>query len=297
MSRRHTAPSLVRRLSLGLFALAVAAASTAAQADPACTGAEACVRDIMLAARAGKDIEQYRAISRLQSIAGLPPGREGSYRATAEKTRQRAFSLLQAGKPQEAEQVLRTALTTLPTIADFWNHLAIALQIQGKADDAVSALVAAHFWSPDPAETARGYERLANDAGFGGAHYRTALDAIAANAAAMASLDAALPPPGYARVVAGGEPPTKLILEPGSCGPFAYPVLALEANQQGTVVLHFYVDASGQLTRVRKSRSSGHAVLDDAVAANLTRCRFRPAMQDGQPVGGWEKITYSWTLD
>jgi len=297
MSRRHAAPALVRRLSLPLLALAIAAASTAAQADPACAGAEACVRDIMLAARAGKDIGQYRAISRLQTIAGLPPGREGSYRATAEKTRQRALSLLQAGKPQEAEQVLRTALSTLPTIADFWNHLAIALQVQGKTDDAVSALVAAHFWSPDPAETARAYERLANDKAFGGAHYRTALDAIAANAAAMASLDAALPPPGSARILAGVSAPTHVMLEPGSCRRFDYPVLALEADQQGTVELAFYVDPRGELTRVRTSRSSGYAILDDAVATTLSSCRFRPATQDGQPVGAWQKISYSWKLD
>ena len=293
ISHLHAASRLP--LSLLALAIAIAAGSTAAQARPACATAEACVQDILAAARAGKDIEQYQTIARLKSIAGRPPGRPGIYRASAEERRQLALSHLKAGRHHEAEQLLRSALATLPTYPDFWNHLAVALQVQGKTDEAVSALVAAHFWSPAPAETARGYDRLANDKAFGGQHYRVAADAIAANAAAAASVDATLPPVAQAGARVSGRTDARIDFD--SCRRPDYPALALDTEAQGTVELAYYIDATGKPLRVKTLRSSGHPALDNEVITTLSACSFRPAMQGDLPVGSWTKLQYVWSIE
>lgn len=296
MSRScHAAlPAIARRLPLALFALALTG-GTAAQASPACATAQACVQDIMVAARAGKDMEQYQTIARLKSLAGHPPGRPGIYRASAEYQRELALSHLKAGRHQEAEQLLRTALTTLPTYPDFWDHLASALYIQGKTDDAVSALVAAHFWSQAPAETLRYYERLANDKAFGGPRYRVALDAIAANQATAAGADAALPPAAQVGVRIGGRMDARIDFT--SCRRPDYPALALDTEAQGTVELAYYIDAAGKPLRAKMLRSSGHPALDNEVLTTLSACGFQPAMQGNLPVGSWAKLQYIWSIE
>lgn len=284
-----------RRLPLALFALSLAAAGTAAQEIPACATAQACVQDIMAAARAGKDIQQYQTIARLKSLAGQPPGRPGIYRASAEYQRELALSHLKAGRHQEAEQLLRTALTTLPTHAEFWDQLAAVFHVQGRTDDAVSALVAAHFWSPVPAETLRNYERLANDKAFGGPRYRAALGAIAANQAAAASADAALPPAAQAGARRSGR--TDARIDFSSCRRPDYPALALDTEAQGTVELAYYIDAEGKPLRAKMLRSSGHPALDNEVITTLSACGFQPAMQGTLPVGSWAKLQYVWSIE
>ncbi|HVJ39260.1 MAG TPA: TonB family protein [Stenotrophomonas sp.] len=70
-----------------------------------------------------------------------------------------------------------------------------------------------------------------------------------------------------------------------SAPPPPYPRAALMDRRQGTVLLQVRVDAGGLPVAVEIARSSGFRVLDQAAREQvLRRWRFRPALQDGQPV-------------
>ncbi|MEN8871392.1 MAG: energy transducer TonB [Akkermansiaceae bacterium] len=70
-----------------------------------------------------------------------------------------------------------------------------------------------------------------------------------------------------------------------------YPSAARRAGQQGTVTLSFTVGSSGKVTSIRITKSSGHALLDNAALAAIRRWRFKPARN---ALG--EAVSYSYTL-
>ncbi|MEH6434172.1 TonB family protein [Massilia sp. DD77] len=252
----------------------------------------------MAVARAGRDVEQLPLIARLKRLGGPAPRQAGSYEAAAEEQRRLAQAHLQAGRHREAEQVLVKALAALPTHANFWSTLATALQMQGKNDDAVSALVTSQAWSHDPDEVARGFERVGQDTAFGGALYRAAADAIAANAAARTKFEASLPPVP-ARETGSPEGPDSALayIDLASCERPDYPWLARDREAQGKVGLLFYVGADGRPQYVKRTLSSGTTALDNDTVAALGVCRFRPARKDGVAIAGWSKLEYIWRIE
>ncbi|MGQ4661427.1 TonB family protein [Lysobacter sp. F6437] len=67
--------------------------------------------------------------------------------------------------------------------------------------------------------------------------------------------------------------------------PPPYPVRALRAGAEGTVLLEVLVDTDGQPLEVTIARSSGHRELDRAALRHvLAHWRFQPALRDGHPV-------------
>jgi periplasmic protein TonB len=62
------------------------------------------------------------------------------------------------------------------------------------------------------------------------------------------------------------------------------------------VTLRFFVDKIGMVVLREIERSSGYERLDNAAAAGLSLCRFRPATFDGEPTGAWTRIEYVWRL-
>lgn len=67
--------------------------------------------------------------------------------------------------------------------------------------------------------------------------------------------------------------------------PPPYPVRALRAGAEGTVLLEVLVDTDGQPLEVTIARSSGHRELDRAALRHvLAHWRFQPALRDGRPV-------------
>lgn len=63
-----------------------------------------------------------------------------------------------------------------------------------------------------------------------------------------------------------------------------YPEQARQQGVEGTVVVHVTVNASGEPSRVRVARSSGHSGLDEAAVAQVRRAQFSPALEEGKPV-------------
>ncbi|HJR13175.1 MAG TPA: energy transducer TonB [Rhodanobacteraceae bacterium] len=80
--------------------------------------------------------------------------------------------------------------------------------------------------------------------------------------------------------------------------PPAYPIQALRAGVQGTVLLKVLVDPSGKPAQVMIQRSSGSRVLDDAARRHvLAAWRFHPAIRDGQAIEAWAVVPVRFNLD
>jgi D-alanyl-D-alanine endopeptidase (penicillin-binding protein 7) len=81
-----------------------------------------------------------------------------------------------------------------------------------------------------------------------------------------------------------------------TCRKPQYPQADIAASHEGMVTLNFRVDASGFVTDSTILRSSGYVSMDDAARSALHRCRFVPALRNGQPVPTWQPVQYVWKL-
>jgi periplasmic protein TonB len=76
-----------------------------------------------------------------------------------------------------------------------------------------------------------------------------------------------------------------------------YPSRALREERSGTTGFRVTVDTSGRVIDCQVTSSSGHADLDQATCQNVTRrARFRPAMEDGEPVQGTYSNRVRWVI-
>ncbi len=77
-----------------------------------------------------------------------------------------------------------------------------------------------------------------------------------------------------------------------------YPVAALRAGQQGTVLLRVLVGTDGRAAEVSVQTSSGHRVLDLTARSQVLRnWRFQPAMRSGQAVQAYGLVPVSFSLN
>ena len=78
----------------------------------------------------------------------------------------------------------------------------------------------------------------------------------------------------------------------------SYPVAALRAGQQGTVLLRVLVGTDGRPTEVSVQTSSGHRALNLAARSQVLRSwRFQPAMQNGQAVQAYGLVPVRFSLN
>jgi len=82
-----------------------------------------------------------------------------------------------------------------------------------------------------------------------------------------------------------------------TCRKPEYPHADLAAGHQGTVTVDFLVDTNGAVIDSAITRSSGYTSMDEAARGALLKCRFGPAMQNGEVVKTWTKVQYVWTLE
>ncbi|HEX5961073.1 MAG TPA: energy transducer TonB [Rhodanobacteraceae bacterium] len=76
-----------------------------------------------------------------------------------------------------------------------------------------------------------------------------------------------------------------------------YPIQALRAGMEGTVLLKVLVDTHGKPERVVVSRSSGSRVLDEAALRHvLAAWRFHPAIRDGHAIEAWALVPVRFDL-
>jgi protein TonB len=79
--------------------------------------------------------------------------------------------------------------------------------------------------------------------------------------------------------------------------PPAYPIAALRAGIQGTVLLKVLVDANGKPLQVVIAHSSGSHVLDESARKHvLAAWRFHPAMRAGHAIEAWALVPVRFNL-
>ncbi|TVR51515.1 MAG: energy transducer TonB [Gemmatimonadales bacterium] len=69
-----------------------------------------------------------------------------------------------------------------------------------------------------------------------------------------------------------------------------YPSLLRDAGIGGTVLMHFFINETGELENVLVAESSGHQALDDAALRVAQVFEFTPAMNRDQQVPVWIQI-------
>lgn len=296
----------------------------------ACKSADACIDAVLAAAKAGRHIDQLSIMSTIGSMTTPrrpmpPPSAQRPYRdpdsiavgdidatfsavltharldyaALPEHWRMSALFLLKTNRFDEAEEVLRDAISLYPTQAAFWTDLALAFGYRNRADDAVAALVVADTWSGNPAALRRGYaqaaERAANKSLA--ALYSAALQTIARNDAALERHDASLPPVSLAPDSYNAARGTTPVVQFDTCEKPRYPRASVRYEESGRVTLAFYVGADGKLLRAKTLESSGHVELDHAALTAIAACAFKPAYRDGNAVPAWARVRYVWSLE
>jgi TonB family protein len=75
-----------------------------------------------------------------------------------------------------------------------------------------------------------------------------------------------------------------------------YPDLALGSKVEGDVVLLVYIDPSGNVRNAVVQSSPGLPALDEAAKKAAMKCKFKPAKQQGAPVGVWYSIVMQFRL-
>ncbi len=69
-------------------------------------------------------------------------------------------------------------------------------------------------------------------------------------------------------------------------GQLVYPELARKANIEGRVYLRFKVLANGTVGDVIVEKSD-HKIFEDAAISAIKKCKFTPAIQNGEPIAVW----------
>jgi protein TonB len=76
-----------------------------------------------------------------------------------------------------------------------------------------------------------------------------------------------------------------------------YPARALRENRGGTVGFRLAIGADGRVSGCDVTSSSGSPDLDQTVCSLLSRrARFKPALQDGQPVASSFQSRFTWAI-
>lgn len=115
-------------------------------------------------------------------------------------------------------------------------------------------------------------------------------------AAAPATNTAPTMVPAAGAAAVGGD--SEATIAYATATPPVYPVQALRAGVQGTVLLRVLVDARGVPVQVMIEHGSGSRALDAAARAHiLAAWRFHPAVRDGHAIEAWALVPIRFSLD
>jgi protein TonB len=76
-----------------------------------------------------------------------------------------------------------------------------------------------------------------------------------------------------------------------------YPAGSLPEEQQGTVVLKLLIATSGEVLESAVESSSGFQNLDEAARAALSRCLYKPVVNNRDLQQSWATFKYRWRLE
>jgi len=75
-----------------------------------------------------------------------------------------------------------------------------------------------------------------------------------------------------------------------------YPVQALRAREQGTVLVLAQIDVDGHVSDTSIVRHSGSSILDRAASNEVRHWQFEPALHNGQPIVASVEVPVSYHL-
>ncbi|MBB4821742.1 protein TonB [Pseudomonas alcaligenes] len=121
-----------------------------------------------------------------------------------------------------------------------------------------------------------------------------------AHAAASTPSAAPQPAPAQQVAIAARLPKAEVVIDQPSFltppKPPIYPAQARRRNQQGVVLVEIRLDERGGLREMKLLRSSGIESLDEAAMSAVASWRFRPEVQDGEPVPSRVRIPIEFAL-
>lgn len=121
-----------------------------------------------------------------------------------------------------------------------------------------------------------------------------------AHAAAPTPSAAPQPAPAQQVAIAAKLPKAEVVIDQPAFltppKPPIYPAQARRRNQQGVVLVEIRLDERGGLREMKLLRSSGIESLDEAAMSAVASWRFRPEVQDGEPVPSRVRIPIEFAL-
>ena len=103
-------------------------------------------------------------------------------------------------------------------------------------------------------------------------------------------------PPAPAPAPAGPSR-TAAVADFSSCAKPEYPKSSQRNEEEGTTTISFLIGVDGRMVDSKIQKSSGSRDLDRAAQSAIGKCRFKPAMVNGQPEQAWVPVQYVWSLD
>jgi len=107
----------------------------------------------------------------------------------------------------------------------------------------------------------------------------------------------AQPAPPAPAAPAKGPSRTEAVADFNTCAKPEYPKSSLRNEETGVSTISFLIGVDGHVMDSKLQKSSGFRDLDKAAQSALGKCRFKPAMVDGQPQQAWTAVQYVWQLD
>jgi protein TonB len=105
------------------------------------------------------------------------------------------------------------------------------------------------------------------------------------------------PPQAPPAKPATGPARTPAVVDFNTCEKPEYPKSSLRNEETGTSTILFQIAADGSVKGASVQKSSGFRDLDRAAMTALSKCRFKPGTENGQPVESQQPVQYVWTLE
>jgi protein TonB len=113
-----------------------------------------------------------------------------------------------------------------------------------------------------------------------------------------ATTELSRPAPPAAAPVANPNPVRiPAVADFNTCAKPDWPKASLRNEETGTVTLSFLIGTDGRVADSKIVKSSGFRDLDKAAIVGISKCRFKPGMNDGKPEQAWMQMQYVWTLE
>ena len=94
-----------------------------------------------------------------------------------------------------------------------------------------------------------------------------------------------------------GPAKTAAVVDFNTCAKPEYPKSSLRNEETGISTILFKIAADGSVQGASIQKSSGFRDLDRAAVTALSKCKFKPGTENGQPVESQSPVQYVWTLE